>query len=301
MNGLFQRVATAPISWGVCEVPGWGYQLPVDRVLSEMTALGFTHTELGSAGWLPEEPAPLRAALDRHGLSLLAAFVPLVIHDRDRAAATLDQAEATAALLADLGAPYFNTAPVTSAEWSPRRPLSNGEWDHSCDMLHRLDELCAAHGLTQVLHEHQGCIVETAEEVERVLAGSPVSFVLDTGHLALGGVDPLGFAQAHAGRVGLVHLKDLNPAVAQRLNAGELSLMGAVQEGLFPSLGQGQLPLAAVVTTLEQAGYRGWYVIEQDCALTGAPPPEGQGPILDVRRSVTFLNDDIPTLAAGDG
>ena len=28
------RIAGAPISWGVCEVPGWGHQLPPERVLS---------------------------------------------------------------------------------------------------------------------------------------------------------------------------------------------------------------------------------------------------------------------------
>ena len=56
---LLDRVATAPISWGVCEVPGWRYQLPVDRVLTEMVAAGFTHTELGALGYLPTEPAEL--------------------------------------------------------------------------------------------------------------------------------------------------------------------------------------------------------------------------------------------------
>ena len=33
---LEHKVAGAPISWGVCEVSGWGYQLGPDRVLKEM-------------------------------------------------------------------------------------------------------------------------------------------------------------------------------------------------------------------------------------------------------------------------
>ena len=48
-----RNIAGAPISWGVCEVPGWGHQLPVDRVLREMAASGLTATELGPAGFLP--------------------------------------------------------------------------------------------------------------------------------------------------------------------------------------------------------------------------------------------------------
>ena len=52
-----RRLAGAPISWGVCEVPGWGRQLPPDRVLAEMAGLGLSATELGPLGYLPLEPA----------------------------------------------------------------------------------------------------------------------------------------------------------------------------------------------------------------------------------------------------
>jgi inosose dehydratase len=40
------KIAGAPISWGVCEVPGWGYQLGPDRVLAEMRQVGLLATEL---------------------------------------------------------------------------------------------------------------------------------------------------------------------------------------------------------------------------------------------------------------
>ncbi len=47
MTTAAMRLAGAPISWGVCEVPGWGYQLAADRVLSEMHDAGLTAAELG--------------------------------------------------------------------------------------------------------------------------------------------------------------------------------------------------------------------------------------------------------------
>ena len=103
-SALLARTATAPISWGVCEVPGWGHQLTPDRVLAEMVELGFTHTELGSAGWLPETVDDLTPVLDHHGLSLLASFVPLVLHDPAQADEMLDQAVHHASLLAAMGA-----------------------------------------------------------------------------------------------------------------------------------------------------------------------------------------------------
>ena len=58
------RIAGAPISWGVCEVPGWGFQLGSQQVLTEMREVGLTATELGPDGFLPADPAELAATLD---------------------------------------------------------------------------------------------------------------------------------------------------------------------------------------------------------------------------------------------
>ena len=100
----------APISWGICEVPGWGEQLPVDRVLTEMRSVGLTATELGAIGWLPTDPAELKAVLDDHDVHVVGAFVPLTCHDPARRERTLAEAEEMAALLQDIGAENFVTA-----------------------------------------------------------------------------------------------------------------------------------------------------------------------------------------------
>ena len=286
---FMQRMATAPISWGICEVPGWGVQLPVDRVLSEMAQLGFPSTELGSEGYLPSDPAELSSVLSQYGLNLLAAFIPVLVHDPAEADETLRRSEASAALLKATGATYFNSAPVTTWDWAPRRELSTAEWDHSMIMFARIEEITEAYGLTQVLHEHIGTIVETKEEIQRVVDHSDVRFVLDTAHFAVGGYDPVDFVQNHSDRVGLVHIKDCDLSVAQRLNNGELSLMEAVQSGIFPIVGQGDLAIDRVITLLEQDGYEGWYVLEQDVAITGDEPVAGHGPVEDVKASVDYL------------
>lgn len=286
---FMQRMATAPISWGICEVPGWGVQLPVERVLSEMAELGFPSTELGSDGYLPSDPAELSSVLSSHDLDLLAAFIPVLVHDPAEADETLRRVEQSAALLAATGATYFNSSPVTTWDWAPRRELSQVEWDHTMMMFARIEEITEAHGLTQVLHEHYGTIVETKEEIQRVIDHSEIRFVLDTAHFAVGGYDPVDFVEDHLDRVGLVHIKDCDLAVAKRLNDGELTLMEAVQTGIFPVVGQGDLNIDRVITSLEQGGYDGWYVLEQDVAITGDEPVAGKGPVEDVKASVEYL------------
>ena len=122
-----RRLAGAPISWGVCEVPGWGLQLPPDRVLGEMAALGLTATELGPVGYLPLEAGALRALLDRHGMTLVGGFVPLVLHEPD-AAASLHAVDEIAAAYAAAGADVFVAALVMDAQWAPPAPLDDARF-----------------------------------------------------------------------------------------------------------------------------------------------------------------------------
>jgi inosose dehydratase len=75
------RLAAAPISCGICEVPGWGYQLGRDRVLSEMLEAGLTATEFGPGGFLPDGPGERSALLTRYELTGAVGFVPVVLHD----------------------------------------------------------------------------------------------------------------------------------------------------------------------------------------------------------------------------
>lgn len=296
-TALIDRVATAPISWGVCEVPGWGYQLPVDRVLAEMSAAGFTHTELGSFGYLPTEPDDLRRTLDGNGLSLLGGFVPLVLHDAGRAEAARESARRWARLISGGGGRFFITCAVSREDHWRDGPLSEREWAVLCASLTDIDRIAAEHGLEQVYHSHFGSVVETDAELQRVLEGSEVSLVLDTAHIAIGGTDVMDLLDLYAHRVGLVHLKDLEPSLAERLKAGELSLMQAVQRGLFPPLGRGGLAIAEIVSRLEESGRDLWYVLEQDAAIAEGDLSAVAGLRRNADLGLEFLRSLVPVVA----
>jgi inosose dehydratase len=289
-----RRVATAPISWGVCEVPGWGLTLPPERVLAEMAQLGFEATELGALGYLPLEPEALRARLQRHGLRLVSGFVPLVLHEQ-KLAPTRAQTERIASLLANTKTEVFVAAVVMDADWAPPAALDEAAWARLIDHLAEISELAAAHGLELALHPHAGTLIEQEAEIERLLETSHVPVCLDTGHLVIAGVEPPDFVRHHGERIVHVHLKDIDSGLAERLRSGELSLVEAVQAGLFRPLGQGDAGIAEVVELLDRKGYERWLVLEQDTAITGEEPPVGSGPILDVQASVEYLNALAPT------
>ncbi|MGZ4633144.1 MAG: sugar phosphate isomerase/epimerase family protein, partial [Actinomycetes bacterium] len=116
---------------------------------------------------------------------------------------------------------------------------------------------------------------------------SSAPLCLDTGHLLIGGTDPVALAGEAADRIVHTHLKDVDLAAARRVRAGEITYTDAVAAGLYRPLGHGDVDVAAIVTTLESDGYTGWYVMEQDTVLTGEP--DGEGPLADVRASIDFL------------
>ncbi|MEO7398972.1 MAG: sugar phosphate isomerase/epimerase [Ilumatobacteraceae bacterium] len=292
---MLDRVAAAPISWGICEVPGWGIQLPVERVLAEMASLGIRATELGAIGWLPTDPVAIRATLDAYGLQLLGGFVPLALHDPARMAQSRRAAEQAARMMSAAGGTHFVTAVVSDPNDWKRPQLTDRQWAVMIENLVEVDGIAAGYGMTQVVHPHVDTLIETADEVERFLADCDVSFCLDTGHLFIGGADPVAIARHYADRIGIVHLKDVVSAVADKLRSGEMSLVAATQVGLFPALGSGDVAIADVVSTVEAHHFSGWYVIEQDVALTDGEPPPGKGPILGVAQSVAYIRE----LAAG--
>ncbi|OBC15924.1 inosose dehydratase [Mycobacterium sp. 852013-50091_SCH5140682] len=280
------KLAGAPISWGVCEVPGWGYQLHRDRVLAEMRDTGLTATELGPDGFLPADPAELAAVLDTQGLSCVGGFVPVVLHDAGH-----DPADDLAGPLASLcaaGAGVVVLAAATGADGYDSRPvLDEDQWATLLANLDRLSELAAAAGLLAVLHPHVGTMVETRSDVDRVLAGSAIPLCLDTGHLLIGGTDPLELAKAVPHRIKHTHLKDVDAALAARVQSGELTYTDAVRAGMYTPLGTGDVDIAGIVSVLRNNGFDGWFVMEQDTILDGEPTDEG--PVRDVRTSVAYL------------
>ena len=275
---IVERIAGAPISWGVCEAPGWGYELAPDRVLGEMRELGLRSTELGPTGYLGARPQDVRDRLGRYGMELIGGFLPVPMHvDAD-----LDLTEATDAI-ATLGAGGADVVVLAaqSADGSYDRkvPLSDDEWSVLLGNLSRLQQVIGDHGMTATLHPHVGTAIEERSAVLRLLESSDVLLCLDTGHLLIGGMQPLELLDVAADRVAHVHLKDVDDAVAATVAAGEASYIGAVRQGLYTPLGAGDLDIAGIVAAMEDVGYTGRYVLEQDCALDGEPAP-GAGPVL---------------------
>jgi len=281
------KIAGAPISWGVCEVPGWGNVLDAHTVLSEMSSLGLTATELGPPDYLPSDPDELRALLAEHRLTLVGGFLGLTLHDGEQS--TVDEADRAAALLAAGGAEVLVLAAATGLDGYDERPeLTDAQWRTLVETSARIRDIAAGHGLRTVLHPHVGTHVERTAEVLRFLADSDLPLCLDTGHLLIGGTDPVELARDFPDRVGHVHLKDVRADVAATVREGEVGYADAVRDGMYVPLGDGDVDVEALVSLVREAGYTGWFVLEQDTALGEGSPVDT--PAQDTARSLAHLN-----------
>lgn len=284
------RVAGAPISWGVCEVPGWGHQMAPGRVLAEMRDLGLAATEFGPDGFLPPGAAERAALLDEHGLRSAGGFAPVVLHEPGR-----DPLPEIRRILSGYGmerskpALTLVLAAVHGLDgYDERPPLDAAGWTALLTNLDRIASLAAEAGVRAVLHPHVGTMVEGPGEVRRVLDGSGVPLCLDTGHLLIGGTDPAELAARVPGRIAHVHLKDVDAALADDVRRGATPYTDAVRAGVYRPLGAGDIGIGGIIGSLEDAGYDGWYVLEQDTVIDHEPAP-GAGPLQDVRACIDFL------------
>jgi inosose dehydratase len=280
----------------VCEVPGWGWQFDAATVLSQMQEVGLVATEFGPDGFLPDEPEAKAKTLADKGLRAVGGFVPVVLHDS--AHDPVPEIEQALRSFTAAGAGTLVLAAATGTDGYDKRPvLDDAGWRVLLTNLDRLDLVASRRAITATLHPHVGTMVETADDVEQVLAGCGIGLCLDTGHLLIGGADPVVLAAKHAGRIRHTHLKDVDAAWARRVQSGDVTYTDAVRQGMYRPLGQGDVDIAAIVGSLEHEGYDGWYVLEQDTILTGPPGPGEDGPIVDVRASLDYLRAIARSLA----
>jgi inosose dehydratase len=291
------KLGTAPITWGVCELPDWGVVLPYERVLDEMTALGYTGTELGPWGYLPKEPAELARVLAKRSLALAGAFCPVTLHDRGRYEEQFAYAMDTCRVLAALGAPVLVLAEAGDGEREkiagrvgrdgPR--FSDDDWKRFAEGANQIARRAHEMGLVTAFHPHAGTYVETPQEVDELLRRTDASLVglcLDTGHIFYGGGDPLALARRESRRIRHVHLKDVERQRYRKALERGLDFTAAVGEDVFVPVGSGAVGMTGVVRVLKDAGYDGWLIVEQDTRIT---PNSSREPKADAAKSFAFV------------
>ena len=289
MTRLVDRIAAAPITWGVDGSDGWGATIPRERMVAEMKSIGLGRTELGPDGYFPADPDDLDAYLHAEGVSVVGGWVPIPMGFQDLFDSQLAYLRRACAQFQRAGCNVLVLGPVWDLEgYVKPRAFTKDEWSTFMVNLSAVGGISREFGLTTALHQHTGTAIEDASDLQRVIDESDVQLCVDTGHMLCCGIDPVEVVTRWPERVAHVHLKDVRSDLARQISAGDLGFLDAVKDGLFLPLGEGDVDVPAFIQALEDSGYQGWYTIEQDCSLASIPA-EGLGPVVDCRTSFEYL------------
>ena len=280
-------VGANPSIWSNDDFADLAGAVPLATILREMRAAGFAGSELGHA--YPRTPGPLAEALAAHDLRLVSGWHSTYLASQPLAAEEL-RFRAHLRLLKTLGARVAIVAECTRCIHGDKDAalgfgdglvprLAEAEWPRFVAGLKQLAAVAAAEEMTIAYHHHMGTVVQAGADLERLLAHVPeISLLLDAGHLAFAGIDPVAVARRHAARIAHVHLKSVRPAVAERVRHEGWSFYRAVAHGVFTVAGDGGVDYPAIFAALASADYRGWLVVEaeEDPAKVPALPKARQ-------------------------
>ncbi|CAN7708128.1 myo-inosose-2 dehydratase [Neorhizobium sp. LjRoot104] len=263
---------TNPIAWSNDDDRSLGAHISLDQCLDETAKIGFDGIEKGHK--FPQEPAALKAVLEPRGLRYVSGWHSLnllvnSVEDEKKAMQpALD-------LLKAMGSKVIIVCETSNAihgddgkAVNDRPKLADGEWKSFGAGVEALAEFAAGQGIALVYHHHMGTIVESEDEIDRLMAhtGPQAKLLLDTGHCLFGGGDPERAAKNHMARVGHIHAKNVRPDIAAQVRSEGLSFLEGVRRGVFtvPGDKEGGVSFPPVLKVAAEHGYQGWLVIEAE-------------------------------------
>jgi inosose dehydratase len=279
-NGNGITIANAPVSYGAFEVTvGHDPNVPDGlSVLNQVAEAGYAGIDLGPVGYLGSGEK-LGELLAERSLGLAGGYLELPYADHDALDQMLPELDALLDTF-DVVAPYLagppprptladngndarRSRPGRSAT-DPSAGLDADAWQRFGQGLARVVARCRDRGYEPTFHPETGTNVEAPWEIERVLELSDIGLCLETGHMMMGGGDPLEALGDWSARINHVHLKDGVRSVMQGIIADQAPATAIWSREAFCALGHGDLDVQAVLDGLHRIGFQGWLVVEQD-------------------------------------
>jgi inosose dehydratase len=288
------QLGSCPDSWGVwfADDPR---QTPWTRFLDELAGAGYSWVELGPYGYLPTDPARLTDELAARGLTCAGGTVAGVGGPHRDFGTVLAETRKVAELTAALGAENLIFVPVpgyrddvTGAYRQPAELDADG-WRALIENSNTLGRMLAEeYGVQLRFHPHADYHVETQAQTERFLEETDPDFVslcLDTGHLAYRQADVPAIIRKYPERIGYVHIKQMDPAIAARARAEDLPFGQAVAQGASVEPPAGLPDVPSVLAALAELDADLYVVVEQDMY-----PVEFDLPLPIATRTRQYLN-----------
>ena len=232
---------------GVTSVKDLFYRVngPMNRAIADIASLGYEGVEMfdGNVADYADRPDELRDMLANAGVVLAAVYTGGNFIYPDILSDELHRVRQAAELAARFGADNL----VVGGGARRASGTTDGDYSALGAALDQVTDIAEENGLVACYHPHLTTIVESPDELDRLMPLTRIGFCPDTAHLTAGGGDPADMIRRYATRLRHVHLKDVDVATTQ-----------------FLPLGQGDVDFDDVIAAVNEIGYDGWMVVELD-------------------------------------
>ncbi len=294
----FLGVANAPCSWGVLDYEVEGTSPDSGVVLDEMAEAEYTGTELGDIGFLPSDPDELRAELFDRDLELVASFNVVNLSEPELGFVGDQQVLESAKLLSEVSGQNgvivlcdsICSHPMrtqNAGRIQPEDTMEHDSWEYAAQTANQIaNQVLDVTGLKTAFHPHCGTFIETPQEIEFLLEVTQPNILglcVDTAHYSYGGGDPAQLIRRYGERIWHVHYKGYNANIAAEARIREMNYHQAIERGVFCELEESHVDFPDITEALEEVGYDGWIVVEQDIL------PGSGHPLESAKRNREFL------------
>ncbi|MCL6269650.1 myo-inosose-2 dehydratase [Sansalvadorimonas sp. 2012CJ34-2] len=269
------KLGINPLTWTNDDMPSLGAETPLETCLAESREAGFAGVELGNK--FPRKAEVLKPILAEFDRELVSGWYSAELLTRS-VEAEIEAVQDHLALLKACGCPVMVVCEVTDcihgAMETPltRRPVMAAEkWEEFGKRMTEFGDYLKEQGVHLAYHHHMGTVVQTEEEVNKLMevTDPSVGLLLDTGHLTFAGGDPVRCAAKWGDRIVHVHTKDVRAEVLDDCLNRDLPFLKSVLQGVFTVPGDGSVDYNAVLAEMKKVDYHGWLVVEaeQDPAI----------------------------------
>ena len=266
--------ATAPCSWGVWYPDGTPSGTPYPVFLDGAAQAGYEMLELGPDGYLPTDAGLLREELAARGLSICAGTACYVFEQYGSFADFRERVDALCRRLAPFNAPYLVVMDESDVgRYSEKKKdYPPALWKKYFQMFKEMGEFTRAeHGIATVFHPHIKSLVETEDEICRMMEYTGLDLCFDVGHHAYvngdgkrGETSALDFIRRYADRIAYLHFKNVDFNVLKKVREERLDSDAAFRLNVMGLLDEGIVEYNALKDLLDQIGFAGIGVVEQD-------------------------------------
>lgn len=261
-----------PTCWTNDDLPTLGDEISFEQCVSEIALAGYVGCSVGHK--FPTDPAELKTALTLRGLRVSEPWHSTYFTVNEMEDQTVEGFRQRMAFIKEMGGTDIGLAELGHAVHQqpvallPNKPvLDDAQWKKMVDGLNALGEMAHAEDMQLCYHHHMGTVVQSREEVDRLMADTDPRYVhllLDTGHFMWAGGDPLSLARDHVDRIRHVHLKDIRRDVMEQAVEEGWSFLEGVMAGVFTVPGDGDIDFPPILQTLADNGFEGWLVVEAE-------------------------------------